>query len=92
VPVSEAPGNGVAEITQLTGPGAVCLAVEVVSVPSGDVNVKSRLAGMNIAVRPSLVVTKAGLHVLAFARPEFTTKLNMPSVPQSAVPDSMLGA
>jgi hypothetical protein len=55
VPVNEAPGNGVAEISRLTGPGAVCFATVKVSVPKGVVNVASRLAGMNSAVLPSLV-------------------------------------
>jgi hypothetical protein len=92
VPVSEAPGNGVAEISQLTGPGAMCFATVLVSLPSGKVNVKFRLEGMNSAVAPSLLVTKAGLQVFASDRPVFTTNVNAPSDPQSAVPDSIFGA
>ena len=69
VPVSEAPENGVAEISQLTGPGAVCFATVKVSLPKGVVNVASMLAGMNSAVLPSLVLAKAGLRPDLAARP-----------------------
>jgi hypothetical protein len=64
VPDSENPGAGLAEIWQVTGPGAPGFAATCVSVPNGEVNVRSKLAGRNSPRWPSLRVTKAGFQVV----------------------------
>ena len=73
-------------MSQETGPEVAPFVAVKLKDPSGEVKVRSRLAGMKSPVAPSLRVRNAGLHVVDSELLWVARKSNVPSEPQSAVP------
>src|SRR5215207_1047201 len=92
VPLSVNPGAGSATMSQDTEPDTAPFAAVKLKDPSGEVKVRSKLAGMKSPVAPSLRVRNAGPHVVDSELLWGVMKSNVPSGPQSAVPARRLGA
>jgi hypothetical protein len=79
-------------MSQDTGPDVAPFVAVKLKDPSGEVKVRSKLAGMKSPVAPSLPVMNAGLHVVDSELLWVARKSNVPAEPQSAVPTRRWGA